>query len=60
LTSNESIESALELQNKVSELGIDGDVCVIASLLIGDALMAELVPARLAAKVYAMAPLRRE
>jgi ABC-type lipoprotein release transport system permease subunit len=33
---------------------------VIASLLIGVALMAALVPARRAAKVYAMAPLRRE
>ena len=35
MPSNESIESALELQNKASELGIAGGVYVIASLLIG-------------------------
>ena len=45
---------------KASELGIAGDVCVIASLLIGVALMGALVPARRAAKVYVMTPLRRE
>jgi hypothetical protein len=46
LPSNESIESALELQDEASELGIAGGVCVIASLPIGVALMAALVPAR--------------
>jgi len=60
LPSNESIESPLELQDKASELGIAGGVCVIASLPIGVALMAALVPARRAAKGDAMAPLRRE
>jgi hypothetical protein len=60
LPSNESIESALELQDKASEPEIAGDVCVIASLLIGVALMAAHVPARRAAKVAPMASLRRE